>query len=148
MSQSTTTAGSQGQDSLDSSVVYSQDQTLQTTHSGENPTINNFPDRQEDEGSSSQGSFVACSLETPYTQMSQAKGSTLESTQSISATPTPTAMPAVVPNVPNVNTVLQEQEKVKRDIARMNEEFAKHKYEAFVHKNMHLMFKVYPFDLK
>ena len=54
------------------------------------------------------------------------------STQSVSATPTPT---------------LSTEDKTRQDIARMNEEFKKHGYEAFVHKNMHLMYRVYPFDL-
>ena len=135
MSQSTTTAGSQAEHSLDSSVMHSQDETFQNFRSDDNPNIN-YPDRQEDESFSSQGSFVPCSIDIPLTQLSQ---SCKASTQSVSATPTPTVQSA---------QDLSMEDKVRRDIARMNEEFVKHKYEAFVHKNMHIVFKVYPFELK
>ncbi len=138
MSQSTTTAGSQAEHSLDSSVMHSQDETFQNFRSDENPNIN-FPDRQEEEGFSSQGSFVPCSIDIQLTQLSQ---SCKASTQSVSATPTPTVQPGTTAQD------LSMEDKVRSDIERMNKEFAKHKYEAFVHKNMHLMFKVYPFDLK
>jgi hypothetical protein len=138
MSQSTTTAGSQAEHSLDSSVMHSQDETFQNFRSDETPNIN-FPDRQEEESFSSQGSFVPCSVDIQLTQLSQ---SCKASTQSVSATPTPTVQPGTTAQDLSV------EDKARRDIERMNEEFAKHKYTAFVHKNMHMIFRVYDFDLK
>lgn len=122
MSQSTTTDGSQH--------PFSQNETV-------DPNMHlRYPDRLEFAYTPSEESFVACSLDVPLTQMSEA---VVAQSLSVSATPSP---------VSPQEQERDKQEKVKKDIARMNEEFTKHKYEAFVHKNMHLMFKVYPFDLK
>ena len=87
-----------------------------------------YADRQEDVYKPSDESFVPCSIEMPLTQMPSSGGDL--STQSASATP------------------VSLEDKVREDIDKMNEEFKRHGYEAFVHNNMHLMFKVYPFKLR
>ena len=123
MSQSTTTAGSQGE-SQPTLNVYSQEATYQQFASAIS-----YGDRQDEFQHLSQQSIVPCSLDVPLTQLSEGQ---VMSTQSVSATPTPT---------------LSTEYKARQDIARMNEEFKKHGYKAFVDKNMHLMYRVYPFDL-
>jgi len=132
MSQSTTTAGSQGIDSNAPVSQYSNDSSNVMYSQGEthDPNLHlRYPDRQQEVFTSSE-SFVPCSLDVPLTQLSQ------QSPQSVSATPSPVVVQQSI------------EDKVRNDIARMNEEFTKHKYEAFVHGKMHLIFKVYPFDLE
>jgi hypothetical protein len=107
-----------------------------TTTAGSQAQIQEYPDRQpefEEPGESEEISIAPDSLNPTLTQVSQ-------STQSVSATP------SQAEERQRVATTVED--KVRADIARMNEEFAKHKYEAFVHKKMHLIFKVYPFDLE
>jgi hypothetical protein len=124
MSQSTTTAGSQGE-SQPTLNVYSQEATYQQQFA----SAISYADRQDEFQNPSQQSIVPSSLDVPLDQLSQGQ---VMSTQSVSATPTPT---------------LSTEDKARQDIARMNEEFKKHGYKAFVDKNMHLMYRVYPFDL-
>ena len=132
---STTTAGSQ--DSQVSDEMHSQNQTLY-------PDLRlNYPDRQDDV-LSTEDSFVRSSLDvqltqlSPPTQASQLSNasrtthvSATPSMQSVSATPTPLSI----------------EDKVRKDIDELNRQFKSHGYEAFVHRNMHIMFKCYPFDL-
>jgi len=107
-----------------------------TTTAGSQAQIQEYPDRQpefEESVASEEISIAPDSLNPTLTQVSQ-------STQSVSATP------SQAEERQRVATTVED--KVRADIARMNEEFAKHKYEAFVHNRIHLIFKVYPFDLQ
>ena len=113
-------------------VEFLQQMSGSTTTAGSQAQNQEYPDRQpefEEPGESEEISIAPDSLNPTLTQVSQ-------STQSVSATPS------------QAEERQRVEDKVRADIARMNEEFAKHKYEAFVHKKMHLIFKVYPFDLK
>ena len=75
---------------------------------------------------SSNESFVASSVEVPLSQMTSDSNP---------------------PPAPSRTFTEEEKKKVKDDITEMNLRFTQHGYEAFVHNRMHLIFKVYPFDL-
>jgi hypothetical protein len=90
-----------------------------------------YPDRQPSAAPSSDESFVACSLDVPLTQLSQ---------QSVSATPCSSVAESAIES--------DETQRVRRSIAELCEQLHGLKYETFVHKNMHLAFKIYPFDLE
>ena len=128
---STTTAGSQ--DSQVSDEMHSQNKTL-------HPDLHlNYPDRQ-DSVQSSEHSFVQDSLDVqltqlspPASQLSNASRTTHVSAtpQSVSATPSP----------------LSDEDSVRKHIEEMNKHFERHGYQAFVHKEMHIIIKRYPFNL-
>lgn len=126
MSQSTT-------DSLSTPVQCSQNDTY------DERLRLNYPDRQDD--------MVPESTDESFAASSMASATSITSITSITpVTPVPNASQQV--RTQTTRTFTEEEiQKVKDDIAEMNQRFVQHGYEAFVHNKMHLIFKVYPFDL-
>jgi hypothetical protein len=90
------------------------------------PQWEELPDRQEYNFDSSQ-EYVPSSLQMPLTQQSQqSKQGAADSQQSVSATPSQDGY-----------------DNLRSTIKKMNEEFRKYGYEAFVHNNTHFIFKTY-----
>ena len=104
----------------------------------------NYPDRQDEViAESTDESFAADSVSSSF---SSSLGVSLNAPHNVSHNVSHNASH----HSPQTTRTFTEEEiqKVKDDIAEMNQRFMQHGYEAFVHKKMHLIFKVYPFDLE
>ena len=132
MSQSTTTDG-QSQTPVQCSQTESQNETY------DQRLRFNYPDRQEEMvAESTDESFAPCSVNSEMSASPVQTSVQLESSETIETTTTHT---------PRIFTE-EEIRKVRDDINEMNQRFAQHGYEAFVHNKMHLIFRVFPFDLQ
>ncbi len=125
MSQSTTSAGSQTQNDI-----------------CEQRLRRDYPDRQD--AYSSQESF-SFSQNVPLTQLShnsiKSDASVCpDSLKSVSATPTPK-------EEEEDQTRKDDEDKMRKAIAKMNADLTRHGYQAFVHENTHFIFRTFPFDL-
>ena len=97
----------------------------------------NYPDRQDEMvAESTDESFAAFTVEVPLSQ------TTDQCSTPVNSCPPPLAQS-------HARSFTEEEiRKVREDITEMNSRFTEHGYEAFVHNKMHLIFKIYPFDLE
>ena len=137
MSQSTTTDG-QSQTPVQCSQTESQNETY------DQRLRFNYPDRQEEMvAESTDESFAPCSVNSEMSASPVQTGVQLESSETIETIET------IETTTTHTRTFTEEEiQKVRDDINEMNQRFAQHGYEAFVHNKMHFIFRVFPFDLQ